>query len=207
MSKQAKNNNNKDKAQVEMIERLVSINRVSKTVKGGKNMSFAALVVVGDKNGRVGYGKGNATEVSDAKNKAFEAAKRSMIKLSLKEGRTIHHDIFARFCAAKVYLRSASAGTGVIAGGPMRAIFECAGIHDVVAKSVGTSNPYNLVAATFDALKGLSSPKLIAERRSKEISEIVKRRNLALHNTESKIDAKAEKAEKAESTKKETNAE
>ena len=208
MSKQAKNNNNnKDKAQTEIVERLVSINRVSKTVKGGKNMSFAALVVVGDKNGRVGYGKGNATEVSDAKNKAFEAAKRSMIKLSLKEGRTIHHDIFARFCAAKVYLRSASAGTGVIAGGPMRAIFECAGIHDVVAKSVGTSNPYNLVAATFDALKGLSSPKLIAERRSKEISEIVKRRNLALHNTESKIDAKAEKAEKAESTIKETKAE
>jgi len=196
MSKQAKNNNNKDKAQVEIVERLVSINRVSKTVKGGKNMSFAALVVVGDKNGRVGYGKGNATEVSDAKNKAFEAAKRSMIKLSLKEGRTIHHDIFARFCAAKVYLRSASAGTGVIAGGPMRAIFECAGINDIVAKSVGTSNPYNLVAATFAALKGLSSPKIIAERRSKEISEIVKRRNLALHNTESKTEVKAELAKK-----------
>lgn len=209
MSKQAKNNNNKEKAQSEIIERLVSINRVSKTVKGGKNMSFAALVVVGDKNGRVGFGKGNATEVSDAKNKAFEAAKRSMIKVSLKEGRTIHHDIFSRFCAAKVYLRSASAGTGVIAGGPMRAIFECAGIHDVVAKSVGTSNPYNLVAATFSALKNLSSPKIIAERRSKEISEIVKRRNLALHNTESKVEEKSEvKSEvKAESTKKETKAE
>lgn len=204
MSKQAKNNN-KDKAQVEIIERLVSINRVSKTVKGGKNMSFAALVVVGDKNGRVGYGKGNATEVSDAKNKAFEAAKRSMVKLSLKEGRTIHHDIFARFCAAKVYLRSASAGTGVIAGGPMRAIFECAGINDIVAKSVGTSNPYNLVAATFGALKSLSSPKIIAERRSKEISEIVKRRNLALHNTESKTEGKIEG--KAETAKKETKAE
>jgi small subunit ribosomal protein S5 len=184
MSKQQKNNQ-KEKGGVEIVERLVAINRVSKTVKGGKNMSFAALVVVGDKNGRVGFGKGNATEVSDAKNKAFEAAKKAMIKVSLKEGRTIHHDIFSRFCAAKVYLRAAPAGTGVIAGGPMRAVFECAGIHDVVAKSVGTSNPYNLVAATFAALKALVSPKMVAERRSKEISEIVKRRNLALnHNVE-----------------------
>jgi small subunit ribosomal protein S5 len=184
MSKQQKNNQ-KEKGGVEIVERLVAINRVSKTVKGGKNMSFAALVVVGDKNGRVGFGKGNATEVSDAKNKAFEAAKKAMIKVSLKEGRTVHHDIFSRFCAAKVYLRAAPAGTGVIAGGPMRAVFECAGIHDIVAKSVGTSNPYNLVAATFVALKALVSPKMVAERRSKEISEIVKRRNLALnHNVE-----------------------
>jgi small subunit ribosomal protein S5 len=184
MSKQQKNNQ-KEKGGVEIVERLVAINRVSKTVKGGKNMSFAALVVVGDKNGRVGFGKGNATEVSDAKNKAFEAAKKAMIKVSLKEGRTIHHDIFSRFCAAKVYLRAAPAGTGVIAGGPMRAVFECAGINDIVAKSVGTSNPYNLVAATFVALKALVSPKMVAERRSKEISEIVKRRNLALnHNVE-----------------------
>jgi small subunit ribosomal protein S5 len=184
MSKQQKNNQ-KEKGGVEIVERLVAINRVSKTVKGGKNMSFAALVVVGDKSGRVGFGKGNATEVSDAKNKAFEAAKKAMIKVSLKEGRTIHHDIFSRFCAAKVYLRAAPAGTGVIAGGPMRAVFECAGIHDIVAKSVGTSNPYNLVAATFAALKALVSPKMVAERRSKEISEIVKRRNLALnHNVE-----------------------
>jgi small subunit ribosomal protein S5 len=184
MSKQQKNNQ-KEKGGVEIVERLVAINRVSKTVKGGKNMSFAALVVVGDKNGRVGFGKGNATEVSDAKNKAFEAAKKAMIRVSLKEGRTIHHDIFSRFCAAKVYLRAAPAGTGVIAGGPMRAVFECAGIHDIVAKSVGTSNPYNLIAATFEALKALVSPKMVAERRSKEISEIVKRRNLALnHNVE-----------------------
>jgi small subunit ribosomal protein S5 len=180
MSKQVKSQ--KENPNSEIIEKLVSINRVSKTVKGGKNMSFAALVVVGDKNGRVGFGKGNATEVSDAKNKAFEAAKKAMTKISLKEGRTIHHDIFGRYCSAKVYLRSAPAGTGVIAGGPMRAIFECAGIHDVVAKSVGTSNPYNMVGATFAALKGLVSPKIVAERRSKEISEIVKRRNLALNN-------------------------
>lgn len=174
MSKQAKNT-------PEIVEILVSINRVSKTVKGGKNMSFSALVVVGDKNGRIGFGKGNATEVSDAKNKAFETAKKSMMKISLKEGRTIHHDVFASFCSAKVYLRSAPVGTGVIAGGPMRAIFECAGIHDIVAKSVGTSNPYNMVGATFAALKSLVSPKLIAEKRSKEISEIIKRRNLALN--------------------------
>lgn len=179
MSKQVKNNQ-KEKGASEIVEKLVAINRVSKTVKGGKNMSFAALVVVGDKNGRVGFGKGNATEVSDAKNKAFEAAKKAMTKISLKEGRTIHHDIFARFCSAKVYLRAAPAGTGVIAGGPMRAIFECAGIHDIVAKSVGTSNPYNMIGATFTALKGLVSPKIVAERRSKEISEIVKRRNLAI---------------------------
>lgn len=174
MTKQAKNNNS------EIAERLISVNKVSKTVKGGKNLSFTALVVVGDKNGKVGYGKGNAVEVTDAKNKAFESAKKAMSKISLKEGRTIHHDNYGQFCSAKVYLRSAPAGTGVIAGGPMRAIFECAGINDIVAKSVGTSNPYNMVAATFKALKGLSSPKIVAEKRSKEISEIVKRRNSAL---------------------------
>lgn len=183
MSKQVKNSQKERANNIEIAERLVSINRVSKTVKGGKNMSFAALVVVGDKSGRVGFGKGNATEVSDAKNKAFEAAKKSMIKISLKEGRTIHHDLSARFCSARVHLRSAPAGTGVIAGGPMRAIFECAGIHDIVAKSVGTSNPYNMVGATFEALKALVSPRIIAERRSKEISEIIRRRNLALDNT------------------------
>lgn len=195
MSKQQTRNqkeNQKEKQATEIVERLVAINRVSKTVKGGKNMSFSALVVVGDNNGRVGFGKGNATEVSDAKNKAFEAAKKAMIKVALKEGRTIHHDIFGRFCAGKVYLRSAPAGTGVIAGGPMRAIFECAGIHDVVAKSVGTSNPYNLVGATFAALKQLLSPKLIAERRSKEISEIIKRRNSALKHEPKQQEPKAE---------------
>jgi small subunit ribosomal protein S5 len=176
IAKIAKNTNQ------EIIERLVAINKVSKTTKGGKNTSFAALVVVGDKNGRVGFGKGNAIEVVDAKNKAFEAAKKAMIKIALKESRTLHHDSFARFCSAKVYLRSAPAGTGVIAGGPMRAIFECVGISDVVAKSVGTSNPYNLVAATFAALQALTSPRSIADKKSKEISEIIKRRNQALNN-------------------------
>lgn len=173
------------KSPVELTEKLISVNRVSKTVKGGKNMSFTVLVVVGDKNGRVGYGKGNATEVTEAKSKAFEAAKKNLVKISLKESRTIHHDITARFCAAKVHLRSAPAGTGVIAGGPMRAVFECAGIHDIVAKSIGTSNPYNLVAATFEALLSLLSPKIISETRSKDISDIIRKRNLALgKNTE-----------------------
>lgn len=177
MSRSTKTNNS---ASPELIERLVLVNKVSKTVKGGKNFSFAALVVVGDKNGQVGYGKGNAKEVVDAKNKAFEAAKKSLVRISLKEGRTIHHDVSGVFCSGKVTLRSAPAGTGVIAGGPMRAIFECAGINDVVAKSIGTSNPYNMVAATFDALQSLLSPKIVAERRSKDISEIIKKRNLAL---------------------------
>ncbi len=176
MSKQqAKNNSAGD-----LVERLISVNKVSKTVKGGKNLSFSALVIVGDKNGKVGYAKGNAVEVTDAKNKAFEAAKKKMVKMSLKEGRTIHHDVAGYFCSAKVYLRTAPPGTGVIAGGPMRAIFECAGINDIVAKSVGTSNPYNMVGATFDAIAKLASPKSVAEKRSKEISEIVQKRNSAL---------------------------
>lgn len=164
----------------ELVEKLVSVNKVSKTVKGGKNFSFSALVIVGDKNGKVAFGKGNAREVNDAKNKAFEAAKKSLIKVPLKEGRTIHHDISGKFCSAKVVLRSAPAGTGVIAGGPMRAIFECCGISDVVAKSLGTSNPYNMVAATFLALKSLMSPKILSEKKSKDISEIIKKRNFAL---------------------------
>ena len=164
----------------ELVEKLISVNKVSKTVKGGKNFSFAVLVVVGDKNGKVGFGKGNAKEVSDAKNKAFESAKKSLIKLHLKEARTIHHDINASFCSAKVSLRSAPSGTGVIAGGAMRAIFECAGINDIVAKSLGTSNPYNMVWATFKALRALTSPKNIADKRSREVSEVIKRRNLYL---------------------------
>ncbi len=181
MSNSSKNNNIDKENSNDLVERLVLVNKVSKTVKGGKNFSFASLVIVGDKNGRVGFGKGSAKEVMNSKNKAFEAAKKSLVKISLKEGRTIHHDVEGRFCAGKVSLRSAPAGTGVIAGGPMRAIFECAGINDIVAKSIGTSNPYNMVAATFKALESLMSPKLIASRRSKDISEIIKKRNLALN--------------------------
>lgn len=179
MSKPNKNSS-PNKSSSELVEKLVSVNKVSKTVKGGKNFSFAVLVVVGDKNGKVGFGKGKAKEVSDAKNKAFEAARKALFRVSLKEGRTIHHDVEGRFCSAKVSLRSAPAGTGVIAGGAMRAIFECAGIHDVVSKSMGTSNPYNMIGATFLALKKLSSPRNVADRRSKDISEIIKRRNLVL---------------------------
>jgi len=170
-----------NKSSSELVEKLVSVNKVSKTVKGGKNFSFAVLVIVGDKNGKVGFGKGKAKEVSDAKNKAFEVARKSLVKISLKEGRTIHHDVEGRFCSAKVNLRTAPAGTGVIAGGAMRAIFECAGINDIVSKSLGTSNPYNMVWATFEALSKLSSPRSIADKRSKEISEIIRRRNLVLN--------------------------
>ncbi|MCE3255500.1 MAG: ribosomal protein [Rickettsiaceae bacterium] len=166
-----------NKNPVELVEKLVAVNKVSKTVKGGKNFSFTALVVVGDRAGKVGFGKGNAKEVVDAKRKAFEAAKKSLVRVPLKEGRTIHHDVEGKFCSAKVSMRSAPAGTGVIAGGAMRAIFECAGIHDVVSKSLGTSNPYNMVWATFQALSKLSSPRSIADKRSKEISEIIKKRN------------------------------
>jgi small subunit ribosomal protein S5 len=169
-----------NKNSVELVEKLISVNKVSKTVKGGKNFSFAVLVVVGDKNGKVGFGKGNAKEVADAKNKAFEAARKSLKKVALKEGRTIHHDVEGRFCSARVSMRSAPAGTGVIAGSAMRAIFECAGIHDIVSKSLGTSNPYNMVWATFQALGKLNSPRSIADKRSKEISEIIKRRNAVL---------------------------
>ncbi len=163
----------------DIFEMLVYVNRVSKTVKGGRKMSFSALVVVGDKNGRVGFGKCNSNEVSDAKTKAFESAKKRMIKLSLKSGRTIHHDVSAKYCSSKVFIRSAPSGTGVIAGGPMRSVFECAGIKDVVAKSIGSSNPHNMIGATFLALSSLLSPKEIATRRSKTLSEIINLRNVA----------------------------
>lgn len=160
----------------EMVERLVSINRVAKVVKGGRRFGFAALVVLGDGKGRVGYGTGKAKEVPEAVRKATEDAKKNMIKVPLKEARTLHHDIKARYGAGKVILRSATSGTGIIAGGPMRAIFEALGVHDVVAKSTGTSNPHNMVKATFAALKGINSPRLVASRRSKKVGEIVERR-------------------------------
>jgi len=170
--------NNKDGQN--LTEQLICVNKVSKTIKGGKTFSFAALVVVGDKKGRVGYGKGKAKEVSNARTKAYEVAKKSMIKVSLKEGRTTHHDCEGRFGSGKVLLRTAPPGTGVISGGPLRAVFDCLGIKDIVAKSIGSSNSYNMVAATFEALNNISSPKSTAERRKKHISEIIKRRNVAL---------------------------
>jgi len=155
-------------------ERLVAVNRVSKTVKGGKRFGFAALVVVGDQNGRVGYGKGKAKEVPEAIRKATENAKRHMIRIQLKHGRTIHHDMEGSHGAGKVVLRTAPQGTGIIAGGPMRAVFEMLGVQDVVAKSIGSQNPYNMIRATVDALTKISSPRQVARRRNRKISEIVR---------------------------------
>ena len=158
-----------------IIEKLVHINRVSKTVKGGKRFGFAALVVVGDGQGRVGFGHGKAREVPEAITKATAAARKKMIRVSLKEGRTLHHDGNGRFGAGKVTLRTAPPGTGIIAGGPMRAVFESLGVADVVTKSVGTSNPYNMIRATFDALSEQTSPKSVAQRRGKKVVDLLGR--------------------------------
>ena len=158
-----------------IIEKLVHINRVSKTVKGGKRFGFAALVVVGDGQGRVGFGHGKAREVPEAISKASAAARKHMIRVALKEGRTLHHDGKGRFGAGKVTVRSAPPGTGIIAGGPMRAVFESLGVADVVTKSVGTSNPYNMIRATFDALLDQSSPKSVAQRRGKKVADLLAR--------------------------------
>jgi len=159
----------------ELIEKLVHINRVAKVVKGGKRFGFAALVVVGDGKGRVGFGHGKAREVPEAINKATAAAKKKMIRVPLKEGRTLHHDGRGHFGAGKVNVRSAPAGTGIIAGGPMRAVFESLGVADVVTKSIGTSNPYNMIRATFDALVNQSSPKSVAQRRGKKVADLLGR--------------------------------
>jgi len=160
----------------EFVDKLVHINRVAKTVKGGRNMSFAALVVVGDEKGRVGFGKGKAQEVPEAIRKATELAKKTMIRVPLREGRTLHHDCKGRHGAGKVVLRAAPPGTGVIAGGPMRAVLETLGVQDVVTKSTGSSNPYNMVRATFDALKRQESPRMIAAKRGKKVGDLVGRR-------------------------------
>jgi len=159
----------------ELIEKLVHINRVSKTVKGGKRFGFAALVVVGDGKGRGGFGHSKAREVPEAITKATASAKKKMIRVALKEGRTLHHDGKGHFGAGKVNVRTAPAGTGIIAGGPMRAVFESLGVHDVVTKSVGTSNPYNMIRATFDALTSQTSPKSVAQRRGKKIADLLGR--------------------------------
>jgi small subunit ribosomal protein S5 len=166
-----------DREASEIVDKLVAINRVAKVVKGGKNFAFAALVVVGDQKGRVGYGHGKAREVPEAIRKATEEAKKSMARIPLREGRTLHHDGAGRWGAGKVYMRSAPAGTGVIAGGPMRAVFDVLGIKDVVAKSTGSSNPYNMVRATIDALKRQASPRQIASKRGLKVQDIVGRRS------------------------------
>lgn len=166
----------RDDRDSEFVDRLVHINRVAKVVKGGRRFGFAALVVVGDQKGRVGFGHGKAREVPEAIRKATDSAKRALIRVPLREGRTLHHDTAGRHGAGKVILRAAPAGTGIIAGGPMRAVFESLGMQDVVAKSVGTSNPYNMVRATFDALKKEVSPRSVAARRGKKVSDILGRR-------------------------------
>jgi len=169
-------NREREERDSEFVDRLVHINRVAKTVKGGRRMAFAALVVVGDQKGRVGFGHGKAREVPEAIRKATESAKRALISVSLRDGRTLHHDIPGRHGAGKVLLRAAPAGTGIIAGGPMRAVFECLGVHDVVAKSLGSSNPYNMIRATFDALKAEDSPRSVAARRGLKVSVLQARR-------------------------------
>ena len=160
----------------ELKDKLVTINRVAKVVKGGRRFAFAAIVVVGDQRGRVGHGAGKAREVPEAIRKATEAAKRGLIRVPLRDGRTLHHDVKGRFGAGKVTLRAAPAGTGIIAGGPMRAVFETLGMQDVVAKSMGSSNPYNMVRATFDALKRQDSPRSVAARRNIKVSTLQARR-------------------------------
>jgi small subunit ribosomal protein S5 len=161
----------------ELIDKLVTINRVAKVVKGGRRFAFAALVVVGDQKGRVGYGAGKAREVPEAIRKATERAKRGMIRVPMKEGRTLHHDVAGHYGAGSVVLRAASAGTGIIAGGPMRAVFETLGIGDVVAKSVGSRNPHNMVKATFAALAACASPRSVASRRGKKVADLLGRRD------------------------------
>ncbi len=162
-----------EREEPEFMERLVGINRVAKTTKGGRNMAFAALMVVGDGKGRVGHGHAKSREVPEAIKKATEQAKRNMIRVPLREGRTLHHDIKGRHGAGKVFMRAAPKGTGIIAGGPMRAVFEALGVHDVVAKAIGSSNPYSMVNATFAALKEMQSPRHVATRRNKKVSDIV----------------------------------
>lgn len=180
----------------ELIERLVAVNRVAKVVKGGRRFGFAALVVVGDGKGRVGHGHAKAKEVPDAIRKATDQAKNKMIRVPLREGRTLHHDIQGRNGAGNVYLRSAPAGTGIIAGGPLRAIFEALGIQDVVAKTLGSNNPYNMINATFEALRLMESPRQIASRRSKKVGDVVAARESM--RTKAERDVEASEAEAAE---------
>ena len=165
-----------EKVQEEFVDKLVHVNRVAKTVKGGRRMAFAALVVVGDQKGRVGFGTGKAREVPEAIRKATDAAKHAMIRVPLREGRTLHHDVYGHYGAGKVILRAAPAGTGIIAGGPMRAVFETMGIQDIVAKSQGSQNPHNMIRATFAALQAVNSPRIVAAKRSKKVGDIVSRR-------------------------------
>lgn len=174
----------RDREEPELVERLVSINRVAKTVKGGRRMAFAALMVVGDGRGRVGFGTGKAREVPEAIRKATDDAKRNMIRVPLREARTLHHDVKGHHGAGRVILRSAPAGTGIIAGGPLRAVFEALGIQDIVGKAIGSNNPHSMVNATFAALKEVQSPRQVAARRGIKVSDIVANREAARSQAE-----------------------
>ena len=182
-----------DREDNEFVERLVSINRVAKVVKGGRRFGFAAIVVVGDQRGRVGHGAGKAREVPEAIRKATEQAKRQMVRVPLREGRTLHHDVKGHFGAGRVVLRAAPPGTGIIAGGPLRAVFECLGVQDVVAKSIGTSNPHNMIKAAFEALENMMSPRAVANRRGLKVADIVGRRSV--QDSAAGADAEAESAD------------
>ena len=183
-----------DDRKSEYADKLVDINRVAKVVKGGKRFGFAALVVVGDQQGQVGFGHGKAREVPEAIRKATEAARRALLRVPMRDKRTLHHDSQGRHGAGKVVLRSAPPGTGIIAGGPMRAVFEMLGVRDVVAKSLGSTNPYNMVRATFDALKAQENPRGVASRRGKKVSEIVARRRDAVSDAADAAEAAQESA-------------
>jgi len=175
MAREPRERRDREEAAPEFADRLVAINRVSKTVKGGKRFGFAALVVVGDQKGRVGFGKGKAKEVPEAIRKATEQAKRSMVRVPLRDGRTLHHDMEGRWGAGRVVMRTAVPGTGIIAGGPMRAVFEMLGVADVVAKSLGSQNPYNMIRATMDGLLREQSPRAVAQRRGKKVADILRK--------------------------------
>lgn len=180
MARPEGNKKREEREESEFNERLVAVNRVAKVVKGGRRFGFAALVVVGDGRGRIGHGHAKAREVPDAIKKATEQAKRNMIRVALREGRTIHHDVFGHYGAGRVQLRAAPQGTGIIAGGPLRAVFEAIGIQDIVAKAIGSNNPYNMVNAAFEAFKLMESPRSVANRRGKKVSDIVSNRDVNL---------------------------
>jgi small subunit ribosomal protein S5 len=182
-SKEVSRKKKRDKDKVDLVEKLVHVNRVAKVVKGGRRFAFAALMVVGDGKGKIGFASAKAKEVPDAVVKATNSAKNNMIHIPLKENRTLHHDVVAKFGAGYVVMRSAKPGTGVIAGGAMRAVFEALGIQDVVAKSIGSTNPHNLIRATLVGLQSSLSPKNIALKRGKKVSDILSRRSIVLGNS------------------------
>jgi len=188
MARQDRQNRDNTREEPELIDKLVGINRVAKVVKGGRRFGFAALVVVGDAKGRVGFGSGKAREVPEAIRKATESAKRNMIRVPLRDGRTLHHDVSGHFGAGHVILRAAPSGTGIIAGGPMRAVFETLGIQDIVAKSIGSSNPHNMIKATFAALSRIQAPRQVAAKRGKRVGDILGSRKGAQNSDETQAE-------------------